>query len=80
GIVRDYEIQAIKDFLNNYKNAEITVNLKAGENIMVAEGPLKDAKGKILMIRGNRAILYLHSLGMNMTAKLPLQTLTKSVD
>lgn len=78
GIVRDYEILAIKDFLDNYKNAEITVNLKEGENIMVAEGPLKDAKGKILMIKGNRAILYLHSLGMNMTAKLPLQSLTKS--
>ncbi len=78
GIVRDKEIQAIKDFLNDYKDAEITVELKTGQNIKVTEGPLKDAEGRILMIKGNKAILYLHTLGLNMTAKLPLQSLSKS--
>lgn len=78
GVVRDKEIQAIKDFLNDYKDAEITVEFKAGEEIKVMEGPLKDAEGKIIMIRGNRAVLHLHSLGLNMTAHLPLQSLTKS--
>lgn len=78
GIVRDKEIQAIKDFLNDYKDAEITVELKTGQNIKVTEGPLKDAEGRILMIKGNKAVLYLHTLGLNMTAKLPLQSLSKS--
>lgn len=79
GLVRDVEIQAIKDFLNEYKDVEITVNFKEGEQIKVNEGPLKDAAGKIIMIQGNKAILHLHSLGLNMTAKLPLQSLSKSV-
>lgn len=80
GRVRDAEIQAIKDFLNDYKDAEITIELKEGERIRVAEGPLKDAEGRILTIKGNKATLYLHSLGLNMTARLPLQSLTKSGD
>lgn len=80
GIVRDEEIQAIKDFLDDYKNAEITVTLKEGEYIKVKEGPLKDAEGKVLMVRGNKATLHLHSLGLNMTAKLPVQSLTKTKD
>lgn len=78
GIVREYEIQAIRDFLNDYKDAEITVVLKEGEQIKVKEGPLKDAEGRVLMVRGNKAILHLHSLGLNMTAKLPVQALTRS--
>lgn len=78
GIVRDIEIQAIKDFLNDYKDAEITVQLKEGDRIKVKEGVLKDAEGKVLTVRGNKAILHLHSLGLNMTAKLPIQSLAKS--
>ncbi len=78
GVVRSSEIQAIKSFLNDYKDAEITVELKTGQNIRVTEGPLKDAEGKILMIKGNKAILHLRTLGLNMTAKLPLQSLSKA--
>ncbi|MCB9044868.1 MAG: UpxY family transcription antiterminator [Chitinophagales bacterium] len=78
GIVRKHEIEAIKSFLNDYKDAEITVTFKEGEKIVVNEGPLKDARGKVLMIQGNKAVLHLHSLGLNMTAKLPLQSLSKS--
>lgn len=78
GIVRDHEIEAIKSFLNDYKDAEITIELKEGERVVVNEGPLKDSKGKVLMIQGNKAVLYLHTLGLNMTAKLPVQSLSKS--
>lgn len=78
GVVRGNEIKAIQDFLNDYKDAEITVELKAGEHIKVKEGPLKDAEGKILMIKGNKAVLHLHTLGLNMTAKLPVQSLSKT--
>lgn len=80
GIVRDNEIQAIISFLNDYKDAEITIELKAGESIKVKEGLLKDAEGTILMVKGNKAILHLHTLGLNMTAKLPLQSLSKTKD
>ncbi|MCB0698142.1 MAG: UpxY family transcription antiterminator, partial [Chitinophagaceae bacterium] len=35
GIVRKHEIEAIKSFLNDYKDAEITVTFKEGEKIVV---------------------------------------------
>lgn len=80
GIVREVEIEAIKSFLDEYKGAEIRVSLKEGEQIKVMEGPLKDAEGRVLNIKGNKATLYLHSLGINITAKLPIQSLSKKSD
>ena len=78
GVVRAVEIQAIKDFLNDYKDVDIRVEFKEGEQIRVTEGPLKDNEGKILMIKGNKAVLHLHTLGLNMTAQLPVHSITKS--
>ena len=78
GIVREKEIKAIKDFLDDYKNAEITVVFREGEQIKVTEGPLKDAEGRILQVKGHKAILHLHSLGVNMVAILPVQALSKT--
>lgn len=78
GIVRKNEIQAIKDFLNDYKDAVITVSLAEGEYIRVTEGPLKDNEGKILKIKGKKAVLHLHTLGLNMIAQLPVQALEKA--
>lgn len=77
GIVRTEEIQAIKDFLEDYKNAEISIDVRDGESIIVKEGPLKDAEGKVLRVKGNIATLYLHSMGVNIIAKLPVQSLSK---
>lgn len=78
GVVREEEIQAIKDFLEDYKNAELTVNVHKGEKIIVNEGVLKDAEGKVLEVKGNVATLYLYSMGLNITAKIPVQSLSKT--
>lgn len=77
GVVREKEIQAIRDFLNEYRDVEVVANIREGEKITVTEGPLKDSEGKVLRIEGNKVILHLHSLGLNMTAKLPLLSVTK---
>ena len=42
------------------------------------EGPLKEARGKVLEVKGNRATLHLKSLGMNIIAKLAVQSLKKT--
>lgn len=77
GVVRDFEIQAIEDFLNDYKDVTVIESFSAGERVTVMEGPLRESKGKILMISGNKAVLHLHTLGLNMTAKIPVQSITK---
>jgi transcription antitermination factor NusG len=77
GIVRNNEIQAIKDFLDNYKNAEITVEIEKGQTIIVNEGPLKESHGTVLAVKKNKAILHLKSLGLNLIATLPVQSLRR---
>jgi transcription antitermination factor NusG len=75
GKVRDEEVDAIRDFLDNYKNAIITVTVSEGEMVTVKEGPLKEQTGKVIKIKGNKAILQVRSLGWNIMAELPIQAL-----
>jgi transcription antitermination factor NusG len=75
GIVRDEEIQAIKDFLNDYKGAEITVELQSGQTVTVGEGPLKDTTGKVLHTKGNKAYLWIKTLSVSIIATVPIQSL-----
>jgi Transcription antiterminator len=77
GIVRDEEIDSIRHFLNNYKNAEIETVFEAGEKVIISEGPLKDMEGTIVKLKGNKAYLNIRSLGLAMTATLPTQALDK---
>lgn len=77
GIVREEEVDAIRNFLNEYKNAKISVNMSEGEFVTITEGPLMEQKGKIVKIQGKKAILQLRSLGWNIMAELPLQSLKK---
>lgn len=76
GIVRDEEIRSIRDFINKYKDAAITTEVKQGQEVTIMEGPLKENKGKVLRIHGKKAILFVKSLGLNLVAEIPLQSLS----
>ena len=78
GIVRDEEVEAIRQFLSKYKDARITVNIAEGDEVTITEGPLREQKGKIVRIKGNKAFLQVRSLGWNITAEIPVQSITKS--
>jgi transcription antitermination factor NusG len=77
GVVRDEEIEAIRNFLNNYKGAHLTVTMEEGMEVVIRDGVLKEQTGKIVKIKGNRAILELKSLGWNIKAELPVHSLEK---
>lgn len=77
GLVREEEITAIKDFLNDYKGARISVNMEEGQTVIVTEGVLKEQTGRIVKIKGNKVILQLSSLGWNIMAELPAQAIKK---
>ena len=78
GVVRDEEIEAIQYFLNEYRGAEITVSFNKGEEVVITEGALKEQKGKIVRVKGTKAFLQIRSLGWNIMAELPVQTLKKA--
>src|SRR5690606_12545556 len=75
GIVYDCEIDAIRDFLNNYRNSDIVVEVKSGQTVIIKEGPLRETTGIVMNVKKNIATLYLKSLGLNLVASLPVQSL-----
>ncbi|RYD59419.1 MAG: UpxY family transcription antiterminator [Sphingobacteriales bacterium] len=75
GIVRDEEINAIKNFLAMYKDVEVLVELRKGQTVTITEGPLKEKKGIILQVKGDKVYLRLESLGVDMIAKVQAQIL-----
>lgn len=78
GRVREEELTAIRDFLEDYKDAEWTIQMEEGNSVTVMEGPLKDQEGTIIRVQGNKAVLQLRSLGWNITAELSVQSLRPS--
>jgi transcriptional antiterminator RfaH len=74
-VVRDEEIETIKNFLNEYKNVPVTAEISEGQNVRVTEGVFKDREGKVIKIKGKRAVLHIASLGWNISAEINLQAL-----
>ncbi|MBA3827690.1 MAG: UpxY family transcription antiterminator [Taibaiella sp.] len=74
-IVRPEEIKLIKDFLSKYKGIEVQTTITEGQHVTVTEGTLKENKGKVLRIKGAMATLHLYSLGWNLIAQIPVQSL-----
>lgn len=73
GIVRDQEIENIKEFLEEHKGATISMTTyRPGERIEIASGPLKEKEGVIMDIQNKKAILAIESLGINLVAQLPV--------
>ena len=72
GLVRDEEIINIRHFLERYQGAEVQMDYHRGERVRVAEGPLKEQQGVILDIKNKKAVLYIDSMGISLTAQLPL--------
>ncbi|MBS1782396.1 MAG: UpxY family transcription antiterminator [Bacteroidetes bacterium] len=75
GIVYDYEIEQIRQFLSNYRGAKIDIRFSEGDTVHVSEGALQNQTGTIIRIKGNKAFLNIQSLGWNMVAEIPIQNL-----
>lgn len=80
GIVREEELDAIRNFLTMYKDAEISVEVKAGQSVTIKEGPLREHSGTVLQVKGGKVYLRLQSLGLDMIAKVQVQALTANKD
>lgn len=80
GVVRPEEIEAIRNFLNSYKNVKFHSDIEVGESVTINEGPLKERSGKLLSIRGRKAILQLETLGMSLIAEIPAKSLSRTIE
>ncbi len=68
-VVRDYEIDIIRKFLNEYHDvvAEALV-LKPDTKVKIQRGAFMDKEAKVLKIQGNRVQVIIESIGYSMVA------------
>lgn len=76
-VVREEEIIATKNFLNKVVHDSILVKkLEVGKEVRISSGVLKNMAGKLLKIKGNKAILQIDSLGTLVQAEVALTELS----
>jgi transcription antitermination factor NusG len=78
-IVRSYEIDTIKRFLNEYESVRLEAipTFQINDTIEVVNGPLMDQHGIVLDIRNNKAKVLVHSIGFALIADLDLSDIRK---
>lgn len=85
-IIRDAEIQDIKDFLNNYQNVRLEKSpVNINDAVQVVNGPLIELQGHVISVNNKTARIAIKSLGLTMVAEIkkedlkllaPLETVT----
>lgn len=75
-IIRDSEIESIRNFLEEHTNAEC-YTLAAGDCIAIDAGPLSGQSGVVSRVRGNKAYLSIASLSIELHAEVQVTHLKK---
>lgn len=79
-IVKQHEINAIKDFLNHskdVKNIRIS-HFEPGDKVKIINGPFNNHEGAVIRINKNRLILQIETLGMMLQADLHHSQIAKA--
>lgn len=78
-VIKDKEIQVIKQFLNEYENVEaVKIELKPDDHVRVTAGPMMDREGKVLEIKNKTAKVQIDSLGYILIAHIDQSKLTST--
>lgn len=69
-IVKDYEIEAIKEIETNAEDIKVSsLKVKKGQLIRINEGPFKGLHGKITDVGKNIVVIYIEQLGCQIQFK-----------
>jgi transcription antitermination factor NusG len=70
-IIKDDEIEYIREFTNDHQNIELQkTEVNPGENVHVLDGPIFSVDGKIYALKNKTVKVNLPSLGYTMIAKI----------
>lgn len=68
-VIREAEIKAIMDFLNEYSDVKVNQEqIRINDRIRINSGYLKGREAKVILITGKQVKLEIPSLGMSLTA------------
>lgn len=74
-VIRQSEINAIKQFLQEFPLEIRSVAIAEGDRAMISAGPLRGEEGVVVQRRGNKALLQLQSLGLELQAEISISKL-----
>ncbi len=74
-VIRQSEINAIKQFLQEFPQEIRSVAIAEGDRAMISAGPLRGEEGVVIQRRGNKALLQLQSLGLELQAEISISKL-----
>jgi len=70
-VIRNEEITAIRDFLEEYKNVTLEkAVVSINDKVRITRGPLMDIHGKVIEISHKTVKIYLPTLGYQMVAEI----------
>lgn len=80
-MIRDTEIQAIKDFLLEYDHIQLEkTRVNINDHIRITEGPLVDLYGQVLSISGKTIWVELPSLGYALKVQVQNESVEKVIE
>ena len=70
-IIKDKEILAIRQFLNDHENVELVkLEIKTDDRVKIVAGPFMDQEGKVIEVRNKTARVVIDSLGYMLVADI----------
>lgn len=70
-IIRDVEIEIIRQFLKEYSNVQIErSSINVNDVVRIIRGPLLEQEGTVVLVKNNRVKVALPSLGYVMSAEV----------
>jgi transcription antitermination factor NusG len=77
-VIRNEEIQMIKNFLREYNNVKVeNTDIRLDDRVRISNGPLKEHEGNVVSIKGRTVIIYLPSLKISLYAEVDKSNVAK---
>ncbi|NII27379.1 UpxY family transcription antiterminator [Pseudoflavitalea sp. X16] len=77
-VIRDEEIDTIKQFLNEYRNIRLErIEFNVNDHVRIVSGPLMMMEGDVVEVKHKTVKVLLPSLGFAMTAEIEKANLAK---
>jgi transcription antitermination factor NusG len=78
-LIKEKEINAIKQFLNDYENVEVKpIILELNQRVKITKGPLMDQEGQVLELQRKTVKVAIDSLGYLLIAHIDRTKLTSA--
>ena len=78
-LIKEKEINAIRQFLNEYENVEVKpINLELNQRVKITTGPLMDQQGQVIGLHRKTVKVAIDSLGYLLVAHIDRTKLTST--